>query len=397
MPNSLDILNSIRSVAGADYQERIPEATRENIATVGNTILQKSASLNTFFNELHNRIGRVIVSRMSEMEDIYSVFGNEELPYGDTIQEIFVDIPKAKPFEGAETETPESMLRVEKGVLHVEYTSIDRKLFYKQTISKAELKEAFLTPEKLDDLIRGLVDAMNTALSYDKYIMFTETLLTHANYILSADDDEGEDVIKVLRVPESVAKYNNATKEIEWSATGAKDFLKKLRIVSHGLRFPHTLYYCPYSQVTGLVSTGDAKTIEAQRTEMADLVAGLEVSTLAEIDVNALAVIFHLEPANIQTKVIELEDGALGHAKINGTTLSDTVYIGGFICNKSGGHRVTSLEDNESFMNPEHLYVNYWKHFWGAMAISKFKDFVPIVFTAYTPAGETVAEESDGE
>ena len=36
---SLNILNEIRSVAGDDYASRIPQATRENIAEIGNTIL----------------------------------------------------------------------------------------------------------------------------------------------------------------------------------------------------------------------------------------------------------------------------------------------------------------------------------------------------------------------
>ena len=46
--NSLQILNAIRDVAGSEYQNRIPEATRENIASVGNTILSYAPTANAF-------------------------------------------------------------------------------------------------------------------------------------------------------------------------------------------------------------------------------------------------------------------------------------------------------------------------------------------------------------
>ena len=58
---ALELLNSIRSVAGDEYASRIPEATRQNIATVGNTILAYSPTLNAFLTELLNRIAKVNV------------------------------------------------------------------------------------------------------------------------------------------------------------------------------------------------------------------------------------------------------------------------------------------------------------------------------------------------
>ena len=73
---SLELLNDIRSVAGDDYSSRIPQATRENIASVGNTILAYAPTTNTFFTQLLNRIAKVVVERMESVEDIYDVFEN---------------------------------------------------------------------------------------------------------------------------------------------------------------------------------------------------------------------------------------------------------------------------------------------------------------------------------
>ena len=381
MADSLQILNAIRDVAGAEYQARIPQATRTNIANVGNTILSYSPSANAFFTGLLNRIGKVVIDRMDGMEDIYDVFENGKLEFGDTIQKIFVDIPSANAFDGTATT---AMLNQSKGTIHVEYTKVDRKLFYKTTISVAQIKEAFTTVAKLDEFVRALIEAMSTALGYDKYVMLTNTLATHCEYVVNAegcalaDSDDNKYLRKVV-VPSSVAVYNSTSKEIEWEATGAKVFLKILRVASRSLKFPHPLSYGDPDLTSEDLDNGG--TITVVRTPVKDQVCALEVSTMATIDVDALAVLFNIDKAEPKTRMIELEDGALGDITHDGTSsyLDYTYHIAGFICDKDAVERGTSFEDKDSFKNPEAEYVNMWNHYWGYMAVSKFKDFVPIL------------------
>lgn len=392
MADSLSILNAIRSVAGSDYQARIPEAVRENIAEVGNTILDYTPATNLFMTELINRIGRTIVERMDSVEDIYAVFGEESLSKGDTIQKIFIDIPSAKAFVGTSTQNPATMLAVEKGTIHVEYTRVDRRMFYKRTISVEELKEAFVSVNALDDFIRAIIDSMETALGYDKYIMVTNTLAEHCKYVhecaVQGTSGKAKEVRELL-VPSTVAVYNSETGKMEWDTVGAKVFLKLLRVVSGNLKYPHKLGYAKF--VEGEIDTDVESVIEAQKTSREKQVLGLEVETLATIDVDALATLFNLSKADLQTRVIELQDGALGEYEDS----DDKAYhIGGFLCNKEAVSRGTSFEINDSFKNPEGQYVNFWKHFWGWLAISKFKDFVPILFEV--KAVESVSE-SEGE
>jgi len=376
MADSIQILNAIRDVAGATYQDRIPQATRTNITNVGNTILNYAPHTNTFFTQLLNRIGKVVIDRMEGMEDIYAVFGEGRLDFGDTIQKIFVDIPKAKAFDGTATT---SMLSQEKGTIHVEYTSVDRKLFYKTTISVAEIKEAFTSVAQLDQFVEALVESMATALGYDKYVMLTNTLYVHCCLLrdIKAIGTSGYENVRVLEVPSTVAQYNKTSKEIEWSSTGAKVFLKMLRVASRSLKFPHALTYAGVTTSGGSKVLANKGNISVVRTPVNKQVVALEVSTFGNIDVDALAVVFNLDKAEMETRKIELEDGALGLY-----TDADSVegYIGGFICDKGAVERGTSFEDTDSFKNPESEAVNMWNHYWGYMAISKFKDFVPIVF-----------------
>lgn len=386
MADSLQILNAIRDVAGAEYQARIPEATRNNIASIGNTILSYSPSANAFFTGLLNRIGKVVIDRMDGVEDIYDVFENGKLEFGDTIQKIFVDIPKASAFDGTATS---AMLNQARGVIHVEYTKVDRKLFYKTTISVPQIKEAFTSVAKLDEFVRALIEAMSVALGYDKYVMLTNTLATHCEYVVNAEAcakvegsvTEPNQYFRKLVVPSTVAVYNSTSKEIEWEATGAKVFLKILRVASRSLKFPHPLSYGdPDLTHEDLDNSG---TISVVRTPVKNQVCALEVSTMANIDVDALAVLFNMDKAEPKTRMIELEDGALGNITHDGTSsyLDYTYHLGGFICDKDAVIRGTSFEDKDSFKNPEAEYVNMWNHYWGYMAVSKFKDFIPILFT----------------
>ena len=384
---ALEILNAIRSVAGDDYASRIPEATRENIASVGNTILAYGPSTNSFFTQLLNRIAKVVVERLEKMEDIYAVFEDVQLPFGDAIQKIFVDIPEAKPFDGTATT---EMLAQEKPVIHVEYTKVDRKIFYKQTISVAQIKEAFLTVAKLDEFIRAITESMAVALSYDKYIMMTQNLAEHCKYVVDTKEvadgtSSANNKLRALVLDSSVAEYNETTKRIEWTVTGAKKFLKEVRIASRGLKFPHPLSYGDIDEDNNkLLHDG---TISVVRTPISKQVLALEVSSMAEIDVDALAVLFHLEKAEVETRLLELEDGALGEH--TGYVSTKKYHLAGFICDKEAVERGTSFEDTDSFKNPEGQYVNMWNHYWGYMAVSKFKDFVPILVPVKT--------ESEGE
>ena len=388
--SSVEILNAIRSVATDEYQARIPEATRENIASVGNTILSYTPHANLFLSALMNRIGRVVIKKLDTMPDIYSVFGEERLEFGDTIQKIFVDIPTAKAYEGTATQNPTSMLSIEKGVIHVEYTSVDRRLYYKTTISVPELKEAFVSVSALDSLVMGLIEGMARAFSVDKYVMDTHVLAEQCKYVKSVKDvaralaTPVNANVKVIEIPASVAKYNLTTGQVEWDSVGAKAFLKQLRKETGMLGFYHKLDYASYDvehSIAEISSASDIKTISAMRTPREKQVLALEVSSMAEIDVDALAVLFNIQKAELKTQTLEIEDGALGEY---GSSTAQRHFVG-FLCNKEAVERGVSFEDSDSFKNPEHEYVNFWNHYWGYRAVSKFADFCPICVTCYTP------------
>ena len=65
--DSVAMLNAIRSTASEEYQERIPEATRTNLQTVGKAITEYAPTLNEFTGALVSKIAlQLFVSKMAK-------------------------------------------------------------------------------------------------------------------------------------------------------------------------------------------------------------------------------------------------------------------------------------------------------------------------------------------
>ena len=361
--DAIQILNSI--ISGSEYASRIPLATRQNISSVGNTILSYSPSTNMFISSLIGRIGKVLVKSIDDMDDIYSFVSKDTMDYGDTLQKIFVDIASASNFDGTATT---SLLSQNKTGIHVEYTKLDRRLQYKSSVSYEQLKEAFTTADKLTEFVIALIQSMAKGLSYDLYVMVTFAIYEHCKYELSLTNPVQ------LEVPASICYYDTTLEKLVWSNTGAKNFLKLIRVCSRALKFPHSLAYKnDDSTISG--------TISKVRTPISKQIVGLEVSSLAEIDVDALAVLFNMEKAEMNTRIVEMEDGALGLNNIDSTGAtsgSATAYFMGFIADARSVEQYKTFESTDEFRNPESLTINHYLNWWGFVAVSKFADFVPI-------------------
>ena len=104
--SSVDVLNAIRNSATTNYRDYVPIATQsaESIREIGSVIMDYPALQNEFVSALINRIGRVLVtSRM--YENPWSMFKRGMLEFGESIEEIFVNIAKPFTFDPAVAET----------------------------------------------------------------------------------------------------------------------------------------------------------------------------------------------------------------------------------------------------------------------------------------------------
>lgn len=361
--SSIDVLNAIRNSASVNYQNYVPIATAdpENIREIGAIIMDMPQLQNEFLSALVNRIGRVILT--SKMySNPWEMFKKGMLEYGETIEEIFVNI--AKPFqydpEVAETDVYKREIPDVRSAFHV----MNYQKFYKATIQQEQLRQAFLSADGISQLIAGIVDQMYTAANYDEFLTM--------KYLLAKKILAGQ--FKPVTVSELTAANSNAV------TTTIKE-------TSNMLVFPSTEY-----NPAGVF----------QHTDYNDQYLIMSAKAKAVIDVNTLAAAFNMDKADFMGHVVTIDSfGSLDIARLNVLFADDPTYteIGSAelealaaIPAVSVGRDWFMVYDNlmqftENY-NGQGLYWNYFYHVWKIFSSSPFENAV--VYVPETPGVTSV-------
>ena len=94
--STMDILNTIRQNASMEYQNLVPEVTKESdIPKVGEVLYGYPALANQFLSTLVNRIVSVR-AKSATFNDDYVELKKGYLEFGETVEEVFVSIAKAR-------------------------------------------------------------------------------------------------------------------------------------------------------------------------------------------------------------------------------------------------------------------------------------------------------------
>lgn len=176
--NGFQVLNTIRANASEDYQNRIPTATQENIRNIGQTIMSYSPARNEFLDALFNRIGRVIIT--SKMyTNPYKIFKRGQLEYGESVEELFVNITKAKQFDPVDAET--TLFKRNIPDVRSAFHKKNRENYYDVNVSHDMLKTAFLSGQGILDLIAKIVTSLYTSAENDEFLLMKQLLVQAVN------------------------------------------------------------------------------------------------------------------------------------------------------------------------------------------------------------------------
>lgn len=173
--STIDILNTIRANASLEYQNSVPVVqTEHDIPKVGDVLMGYPALANQFVNALINRIALVRVKSATFNND-YAELKKGYLEFGETVEEVFVNIAKAREFsvEKAEAREFKRTLPDVRSAFH----TINWRVQYPVTIQDEELRLAFMSMDGVQDLIARIVDAIYTANEYDEYLLFKYMLI----------------------------------------------------------------------------------------------------------------------------------------------------------------------------------------------------------------------------
>lgn len=173
--STIDILNTIRANGSREYQELVPEVqTANDIPRVGEALRGYPAMANQFLSALINRIAMVRV-RSATFNNAYAMFKKGYLEFGETVEEVFVNIAKALEYNPEKAEKREFKRTIPdvRSVFHV----MNYRVMYPITIQDMDLQRAFLSMDGVQDLIARIVDSIYTAAEYDEFLLFKYLLI----------------------------------------------------------------------------------------------------------------------------------------------------------------------------------------------------------------------------
>ena len=173
--STIDIINTIRANASAEYQSLVPSITKStDIPRVGEVLFGYPALANQFLNSLINRIALVRV-KSATFNNAYAELKKGYLEFGETVEEVFVNIAKAREFsaEKAESRELKRSLPDVRSAMH----TMNWRVQYPVTIQDEDLRQAFLSIDGVQDLIARIVDAVYTADEYDTFLLFKYLLI----------------------------------------------------------------------------------------------------------------------------------------------------------------------------------------------------------------------------
>ena len=175
--STLDILNTIRANASYEYQSSVPEITDvHDIPKVGEVLYGYPALANQFINALINRIAFVRV-KSATFNNAYAQLKKGYLEFGETVEEVFVNIAKAREFSAEKAEARE--LKRTLPDVRSAFHTMNWRVQYPVTIQDEDLRMAFLSAEGVQDLIAKVVDAVYTASEYDDYLLFKYLIIKY--------------------------------------------------------------------------------------------------------------------------------------------------------------------------------------------------------------------------
>ena len=93
--DNVTFVKALSSAASQEFKDRIGSVTAGNIKNIGETITAYPTAKNEFVNVLTNQVSKQLFFN-KVWENPYKMFNRGQLPYGKSIESIFVDIVKGK-------------------------------------------------------------------------------------------------------------------------------------------------------------------------------------------------------------------------------------------------------------------------------------------------------------
>lgn len=349
--STLDIMNVIRQNASYDYQQNVPVVeSAADIPKVGEVIYGTPAFANQFLNALVNRIATVRIQGAT-FNNPYSILKKGYLEFGETVEDIFVNIAKVIEYDPEKAEAREFKRNLPdvRSAFHV----MNWRTIYPVTIQDEDLRLAFLSMEGVTGLIAKIVDQVYTAAEYDEFLLF--------KYLMIKAISHGETAYRAIP---------------------AGDFHKQSAVTFRGLSNQLLFMGSDFNHAN--VKTNTPKNRQ---------VIFMDAMFNAEFDVNVLAAAFNMEKADFMGRLFLIDNWTEfdnerfeiirahsdGIEEVTAAELALLANVKAVILDENW----FQVYDNNNKMTEKYvasgLYWNYFYHVWKTVSYSPFANAIAIV------------------
>ena len=349
--DAIELLNTIRDNASQAYQDRVPEATRNNIEEVGEAItdLNNAVVYNEFIDTLANMIYAPMLIKKSWSNPL-GKFKKGKKTFGDTVEEVYNNFIKAKTYDQTGAGLLTRNLPDTKTVFH----RMNRKDTYTLTDSPEGLAKAFKSYEGVAEYIQNLFTTIRNSAELDEYILMRQ---------LFAQAYEANAMV-VIPIADPLASKDNADA-----------FIKTVKTVSGGMKFPSS----DYNAYLTAQSSDDKPIITFS--DLDEQVFVIDNATNVSVAVDSLAYAFNksvLEWNETQKEVI------------------DAFPIDGMVAALVDRNFFQVYDDLFTFREFENglgLYRNHYLHVWQTLGFSPLTNAVAFVVASDQNSDGDIADE----
>lgn len=331
---SQTLFNTIRNTQDANYQARIPEATRENVAQYALALSTYTPQYNQFANALVDRIGRVII-RSTRFENPLAGFKRGMNPQAQDVQEIYIEPLKS---EGAYNPAgPNPLGRRNPPNISASYHRMNRQDQYCITLDRTMFMKSFTTWDRVDEFVGKLMNAMYTGAAWDEYIcmrqLFTEAIKSTG---------EGKTLAKAYIGPIT-------PKDSE----SGKALVQALKYLVNDMKFPRN-----DMNQAGVTATASAS----------DLVLFVNKDVEPNIDVYTLSGVFNMEKVAYPTRVIPIDTFGVDN-------------VVGILAHRDWLQCYDTLNVTEPQRNAQGIFTNFFYNVWQTLSLSPYCNAVVLYGT----------------
>lgn len=320
MADVIKIINTVIANSSAEVQARIPTATKDNLAKVGEALVKYDKESNEFFTNLINRIGMQLVKNKI-LTNPLAKLKQAGVPYGKGVQELYVNPAKSSTF----TYDSQDLLKIVKSDVKVNYYNIMRQDKYPVTVTEEMIMQAFTSPFAFESLLNGIVSSIYSGDNFDEFILMKNLVATafKNNHILK------EEIYKEVDNP--------TNQEV------AQNFINAIRITSKAFAIPSS------ANNSYAVANEENKLVTA--TPPSEQILLINSTMSAIMETTNLAYVYNLSKAETDIEKIEVD------------CFADQPILG-ILVDKAFFRVFDNLFKVKTFENGDNLSMKYILHHW---------------------------------